>query len=91
MIFAIKFYLNNQIWHVDHRRYKVQCLNHNDHFHCTHLDILILKKIQISGILKVRLDLQQRAKQTDFLPLYDIKLVVFKRVLGLLKCCHALG
>ena len=36
-------------------------------------------------------DVQQRAKQTDFLPSYDVKLVVFKRMWGLLNCCHALG
>ena len=35
--------------------------------------------------------IQQRAKQTDFLPSYDVKLVVFKRMWRLLNCCHALG
>ena len=34
---------------------------------------------------------QKRAKQTDFLPSYDIKLVVFKTIWGLLNCYHALG
>ena len=37
------------------------------------------------------LELQQRAKQTDFLPSYDVKLVVFKRMWWILNCCHALG
>ena len=36
-------------------------------------------------------NLQQRAKQTDFLPSYDVKLVVFKKLWGLFDCCHALG
>ena len=42
------------------------------------------------GLLSFKI-LQQRAKQTDFLPSYDVKLVVFKRMWGLLNCCHAHG
>ena len=39
----------------------------------------------------VRFQIQQRAKQTDFFPPYDVILVLFKRVWDLLMCCHALG
>ena len=35
--------------------------------------------------------IQKRAKQTEFLPSYDVKLEVFKRMWGLLNCFHALG
>ena len=53
------------------------------------LDQNIIRKD--APVMEEKLYLQQRAKQTDFLPSYDVKLVVFKRMWGLLNCCHALG
>ena len=51
----------------------------------------IITYLLLSGVSPFRGQVQQRAKQTDSLPSYDVKLVDFKRMWWLLNCCHALG
>ena len=65
-------------------RNKVDCFTHGKEQLFTQCTLCYI-------YLKFLFKVQQRAKQTDFLPSYDVKLVVFKRMWGLLNCCHALG